>query len=339
MGRITVDVTSRSLTVCEVCRAIIEKQSMRIIIPAYHVKHYFHFGCYKPKRQLFIERWSIDNKLSKPEHRDKFNAWLEAWNANFSSSFTPVQLDLKFTTKAVGSKQSNIHRVWIESLRFLGGIEMVTVIPLVCKEFYHISWQNELWKHYVLQEFGLEVEGSQARGIYINNYANQCISCHTLPNSNNYYRCPLINRVLCRSCQYSSDEKYWMIPKATVKRMCNVSPQVLDLKFVEGSSNTKVTYMFLVQAAIAKFASRNKELLLADLSQQPGTSQLTAEIQALDPFASDLLKYNAGRTVMEPATPITERSSAFQAAFDFIVTGKRRKNVVSRIGMELLDQS
>jgi hypothetical protein len=130
-----------------------------------------------------------------------------------------------------------------------------------------------------------------------------------------------------------------MIPKATVKRMCNVSPQVLDLKFVEGSSNTKVTYMFLVQAAIAKFASRNKELLLADLSQQPGTSQLTAEIQALDPFASDLLKYNAGRTVMEPATPITERSSAFQAAFDFIVTGKRRKNVVSRIGMELLDQS
>jgi hypothetical protein len=330
----TIDVTSRPWTVCEVCNTTIQKQSMRVIIPAYTTKHYFHFECYKPTRQLFIEQRDITNKLSKPEHLDKFNAWLEAWNANFSSSFAPAALALKFTTKVVDSKHSQRHRVWIESLRFLEGREMVKVLPLVCKEFYHISWQNELWKLYVLQEYGLEVDSSLARSIYINNFANQCISCHTLPSEDMYYRCPLLNRVLCKLCQQPSYayEKYSMLGKSTIELVYNVSPKVLDLKFEEGTFNTRVTYMFLVQAAIAKFAKRNKELLLEELRRRPDASKLTAEIQALDPFASDLLIYSASDGKMVPATSIKERSPAFQAAFDFIVTGKRLKIAVSRIG-------
>mmetsp|Transcript_6149 Transcript_6149/g.10758 ORF Transcript_6149/g.10758 Transcript_6149/m.10758 type:complete len:350 (+) Transcript_6149:202-1251(+) len=336
----TVDAPIRTATSCDVCDEYIEKGGMRIIVPAYSTRHYFHFECYKPKLDSFIEQKDIKVKLKLPEHLDKFNAWLIAWNAKKHSSFSPIPITQKFVTKVVGTEHSKRHRAWIETLSFLTGTEMVKVVPLVCKEFYHISWQGELWRSYCIQEFDLTPDSADARMAYISNCLNRCLGCRKVPSPALYYRCPMLKRVLCKQCTTSHGEgkKFSLINKSQIESVYSVNLKLLDLEFADGPFNQKFTYVFKLKQALVKFYARNRELLVQELTTIKGTEALVAEIAELSPKKLMCMKTEYQFIPIQkflPRIDLSKRTEAFRQAHNFITSAKHIKRCLETIKRSL----
>lgn len=331
---LTVDTPLSSQSTCEACHLSIQKNSMRIAERGYMKGHYFHFECFHPKLNSFIENADVKCLLYKPEDLNRFYAWLNEWNSGKNSSFVPLTLAPKFKTKVVNSEHSNRHRVWVEILSFLQGKEMVKTVPFVCKEFYHISWQGELWRKYSLTEFSETVQLETAREFYISRTLNQCIECHNVPSKEEYYRCPMLNRVLCSVCSKGNKSgKFMLFNKSTIEGITGVSPKHLDLAFAPGLSNTKVTYMFLVEAALGKFYARNHEQILQELRTIEKSESLIAELAEIQP--KEVMYLNTDFMRMVPRIVLSTRSYGFLSAFNFITTGKSLRRCLSIIAKDI----
>ncbi|CAG9335756.1 unnamed protein product [Blepharisma stoltei] len=259
-------------TRCWVCREGIKKNDINIHIYHMNGSENYHLDCYTPKVKQYICESDISVYL-KDEDAKKFYAWLEKWNQNYAPIDKPYHAPLNLI-KQVESTPSKYRRAWIEVFRFISPWEVSRTLTLVCREFYHITWDEELWHFYYVKEFNdPEEQCSKWKDKYISMAFQGCIGCHKILTDQNFYRCPMLKKPLCWNCREKT-HKFRLLNKSDIKLKYGVNANLLNLKFHEGSWNTKKSYTFMVKKALDEYHNLNKQKLLKKFEKDPDYNEL-----------------------------------------------------------------
>ncbi|CAG9329429.1 unnamed protein product [Blepharisma stoltei] len=255
-----------SLTRCRVCQQNIKKHDIRIFI--YHMSgnEYYHLNCYRPKVMQYICEKDIRMNLGG-DGLQRFKEWLEEWNSKYPPIDKPYHSPPNML-KQVESKPSKYKRAWIEVFRFMSPAEVASKLSFVCKEFYHITWDEELWHFYYTNEFPVpEIEVDNWKNSYIAMALKACIGCHKLMEEDNFFRCPLLKKPLCMNC--SNTKKFRVLSKSQIKAHYQINPNLLNVQFYLGKWSTLSCYNFMIKKAVVEYRQQNKQILLKELENKP----------------------------------------------------------------------
>ncbi|CAG9331251.1 unnamed protein product [Blepharisma stoltei] len=255
----TAEIAQFNKTSCKLCKSIIEKGALRIKTHSYNCCNFFHLNCYTPSLKQYISKSDLCIKLDSL-HKKVLDDWLNNWNQNYLPLDKPYHEPPKLF-KLINSKSSKFRRSWIEIFKYSTIKDLVRKFSRVNKEFYHISWDEELWQFFCIRDFSCIVPKDTYRNQYVTILMEICFGCKAVPKAEHFYRCPLIGRPLCPCCRFN-DKKFIAVTGPYIERAYNIDPKVLDLKFGQGYDNKKITYNFLVWEALAVYREKNKNDLL-----------------------------------------------------------------------------
>ena len=279
VNRFTVQLAFKVLE-CSACGSHIKKDTIRIRIPRYYSNDlYFHLDCFKPRLKQGISEKHITIKLSS-ERYPEFKEWLDNWNSKYLPIDKPVELN---PIKTINSKPSKLKRTLLEIFKFLK-VKDILKVNSVNKDFYQVSWEEELWRCCTLRDYGTQPVQSTWKHTYMELYTNYCIGCKTLPSQDNYYRCPLLKRPICRLCLYTNP-KFKLLNKQQINCRTDINTNLLNLKLMN-YRNSKVTYKFKVEKVVKKFRENNKQYLLKQLEGQVNP-ELFQAIQSISTSSMD----------------------------------------------------
>ncbi|CAG9328358.1 unnamed protein product [Blepharisma stoltei] len=266
-------------TNCGVCLEAIHKTDIRIKIWHYEKSEFYHLECYKPKLQQYISSRHITSYL-KGEYAEKFQSWLNEWNLKFPPLDKPSHFPPKLI-KHVESQQSRRKRSWLEIFKFLRPREVLNSIAFVNKEFYHLTWDQELWRHYCIIFFDVQASIVDWRAYYCTLSLQACFGCKAIIQDSEFHRCPLLNKPLCKKCR-RQDSKFKVYHKNAIFSKYGINPNVLNLEYVPGFNNRKVTYHFMIEKALYSFREKNKEVILAYFRKLKGFDDLLKIVEEID---------------------------------------------------------
>ncbi|CAG9328840.1 unnamed protein product [Blepharisma stoltei] len=235
---------------------------LRIFLGFTDLHHFgnFHLNCYDPPVKHYIPKTDLVMRLD-PENTKILNEWLENWNKNFT---TPATI----FSKSVNSSPSKYRRSWIEIFRFLDAVEVLKIYSQVNKEFYHISWDEELWHFYCLREYSKDLINNNEksyRSQYIILRTECCNWCHMYLGGEYFYRCPLMGKPLCENCK--TLKRFELMSKGEILGEFRINANILNIKFVEGCWGRKNTYRYMVEEAVESMCKRNKDFLIKILRE------------------------------------------------------------------------
>jgi hypothetical protein len=208
--------------------------------------------------------WS--DELPK-ELEGEVEAWVRNWNKQFEAAEEDVPE--KYMSKAVATTDTALRRLLLEVLQYLTTSETETLVAFACKEWFHVSRDEEFWKGRFISEFTpLETE---AQGDYRKKYIAftraSCWHCKKLQNIKAIYRMsPYFNRPICYACNH--------LPNCQIEsfnsfmKRCKVTQATLDSLQVPSFSypNTiKSSYILFYQAKLLPYAEARRKLLLSTL--------------------------------------------------------------------------
>ena len=253
MNSFRVDQPKGSKTVCYVCRGNIIKNTIRILKKtAYTTPKYYHLPCYTPKFNQSIRKRDLCIILDE-ESSVVFNDWLENWNKNHYPLDTQQEIKIQ-STKLIPSRESKIKRVLLEIFKFLDPFEMA-MLSLVNKEFYHVSWDKELWYYFLSRDFNINSNSEDLKSLYFNEMHKRCVECKQSFENSQTYRCPLLKRAICYNCKHS--EKYKVLSKSDIKRLYGINPDKLNIKYGNSFRNKKICYKYMIEEAVSNY-EKNK---------------------------------------------------------------------------------
>jgi hypothetical protein len=302
---------------CHACNQLIIKAALQIqFLDSSGRKCFYHLKCYTPSLKQYIRPKDIEVSLNQSNCL-VFSNWLSEWNKNYVP-LDPVPLPPKFETKTVKSNATSHKRMLLECFKYLKVEEIVLSIAIVSKEFYHVSWEIELWKCLLERDYAMKCDGNYRRN-YVIEFNSRCIECKKKPDYENFYRCPLILKTICVYCR--NDQKFKLICKSFIKREFGVQPKKLEIPFGESSANKKVNYRCIVIKALEKFRTKNKLMVLVNI---------TAFVSSDSPFFQLIFGINVLEMEKEVGKLASKGSSvnrmlkktkAFLSIFNFIRTG------------------
>ncbi|CAG9328838.1 unnamed protein product [Blepharisma stoltei] len=187
---------------CLACGEIIPIGAIKIKVPRFQVFDFYHFKCYTPKVNQYICKSDVKNCLDS-KNAEILNNWIDEWNQDYIPLDKPFREPPQFS-KLVESSPSRYRRAWLEIFKFLDAIEVFKSYSYVNKEFYHISWDQELWHSYCVRDYAdvaLYDQEKNYRSQYVTMYMESCFWCHTRQTEENFKICPLIKKPICDSCK------------------------------------------------------------------------------------------------------------------------------------------
>ncbi|OMJ75811.1 hypothetical protein SteCoe_24947 [Stentor coeruleus] len=170
----------------------------------------------------------------------------------------------------------------IEVFKFLDVYDLSKSLALVNKEYYHTTWEPELWRYLIVRDFKEEISiETNLRHRYLELFMNCCIECKKFTDNDNYYVCPLIKRVLCWPCRRLN--KYKLISKTEIQTLYKISPSLLNLKFGIAHRRASVIYKGLFLESLKNFRQKNKKFVLEKLYEElDDNCKLIRDIKEID---------------------------------------------------------
>lgn len=189
---------------------------------------------------------------------------MDSWNEKFEPSEALVPS--LFLNKAVNTAGTLLRRLLLEVCIYLTTGDIETRAALVCKDWLHVSRDEEFWRTRFTAEFHpseTEAQGNYRRK-YIAYQFSSCWHCKVFkPIAEIEFRCSLFNRPLCKLCAM---QPVCHITSFHIYRLSHwISKSVLDglsvLSFPH-NRNAKSTYMLLYQFKLQPYAESRRQLLL-----------------------------------------------------------------------------
>ncbi|CAG9328842.1 unnamed protein product [Blepharisma stoltei] len=312
---------SKRDTKCNTCKESIDRGVIRIKIHLMDHYDYYHLKCYTPKIKQYISKKDLGITLD-PENAKILDEWLDNWNKDYAPLDKAFHEPPTFS-KLVESTPSKYRRAWLEIFKFLDAVELFKIYSHVNKEFYHISWDEELWHFYCVRDYtnaALDDEKKNYRTQYIILRMESCFWCHAHQSQEKFNRCPLIGKPICEKCKKL--KRFEQMYKSEVEAVYGINTNLLQLKFGIGTWNRKIVYRYMVDEALVIFRKRNKEFLLEEMKKTN-----------LDPALIDFVE-NIDITTMDKSWSETLESSedpVHELFYNYIRDKKSEKRVLNKL--------
>jgi len=257
---------------------------------------YYHLSCYEPTdRQIIDPKQQI--KLERYDENDArtMQQWVSQWNCQFL--MTVDTLPVQFKSKAVQSTQSSYRRVLLATFEYLDSREVEGSAALVCKNWFHTTRDNELWKtrYQAAAPFAGTHEGETYRTLLIVQLLSTCWVCHDyVPLEDIKLRCPLHQRPLCVRCSLRKAGKF--LPVKDYCKPWNISPDLATcLDFPQFPYNeTQCAYLSDLISAVVSYAEQRRCVLIEALLPECPRRVTEEVIRSISKF--DLRDYYAGKS-------------------------------------------
>lgn len=308
-------------TSCFICHHPVTKQEIRISFLKYDHYRYFHLPCFEPTNYHYIRQKDLDIRLTEESDIQTVQAWRSSWNLNFFPLDPEIPITVT-TNKVLRTKTSNLSQVFVLVFRFLTISELVEQAELVCKSFYHASWDNQLWKYLMLRDFNIETKAKGSRKNYTQENLERCVKCKT---KTDLKRCELIERNICKLCKKSID-KYEFV-RNDAKTKFGIDPAKLGLRYKCFDGRTKYYPVLYINKRVPLFRKENKARVLRMLTEiLPPDSEFIQIVQEIDidhmenpPFGYFLSRIKRDNLAYNEKY---EQIHSYKLVFDYIRRGK-----------------
>lgn len=270
----SLELAASRFTRCEVCNKGIPKSGLRLTIyRTCSSSLYYHLTCWKPEPSVPItmeDLWS--DELPKELKRE-----VEAWVRNWNKQFEAVEEDVpeKYMSKAVATTDTALRRLLLEVLQYLTTSETETLVAFACKEWFHVSRDEELWKGRFISEFTpleTEAQGSYRRK-YIAFLWTSCWHCKKRVQLDQIeFKCPYFKRPLCWKCGRDKDCAIETVSYFTSTR--GVTKTTIETLSIPHFSHyqKQSSYLMLYRDKLLPHAENRRKLLLRTIEANfPGS--------------------------------------------------------------------
>jgi hypothetical protein len=192
-----IEAAPTGLTHCKGCQKKIGCGEARV---AFHRRCasslFYHVYCYSPAIRARIDMNNV--KIVGTEIQEEVEEWVNDWNRQFDLSPASVK---SFTEKRIKTETSQQKRILLEAFKYLDAISIVKLVTEVCKEWYHVSWEEELWQVLTRSYFPTWRGKQASRTEFITVWMTCCAHCEKeLKNTKRHMVCPITFRPKCLSC-------------------------------------------------------------------------------------------------------------------------------------------
>lgn len=268
MNWITIQDSGFTNMQCKACNNLIDNGTVGVGLGVYP-KSFAHLECFEPRVRKYIRSCDIYTSLKYGLSRSIFNEWLENWNSNFIPLDKPIEYNKNakslYCIKTINTQAPSKRRVYKEIFKYLDIYDLLKNLSKVCKDFYHTTWESELWWFLITRDFKIMPNiNENLRHSYLKLFLSACIECQNILKPNEFSRCPLIKRVLCFKCK--TFPKYSFITKQEIKDFYGFDPKVLRIHFeLSCIRHSQITYLCTFLNELYKFREKNKRVLLEKL--------------------------------------------------------------------------
>lgn len=263
---VTIETNSSQPLRCYLCQTDIPISALQV------VKHTARFGvqvchlaCWRPVTAIPFKRaWFRFGDAEARARKSEVQKWVDSWNKQFEPS--EVLVPPVFLNKAVSTASTPLRRLLLEVCIYLSTGDVESKVAVVCKDWLHVSRDEEFWRTRFVAEFHpsvTEAEGDYRRK-YIAYQLSSCWHCKAFkPIAEIEFRCSLFHRPLCKLC---AAQTLCHITSFHIYRLSHwVSQSVLDSLSIPSfphDRNAKSTYMLLYQSKLQPYAETRRHLLL-----------------------------------------------------------------------------
>ena len=256
-----------SKTSCFNCHHQISKQEIRISYKKYDHHRYYHLNCFDPAARFYLKDKNVDILLKSPSDQSVFKDWLLVWNSQFFPLDKETQV--KVTSKRVlKTKSSKTSQIFSKVFEFLSIDDLVNFCQLVCKDFYHAAWSQELWKKLYLREFKAKPKGNNARLAFVQENFERCLVCKE--RKDGLKRNELLQRNLCRDCKdrgVGRGGDFKKIIKREVEKEFGMSLDSKAFDFKSFNGLVKGNYRFYFRKVLERVRKENRAEVLIKLRE------------------------------------------------------------------------
>ena len=278
-------------TTCLKCNGRIGFGSLRVKKSSYGSgTKYYHLSCFKPgdPRAVNFEKHVRLCQVTEEKDVERVKKWVEKWNSQFIVK--EETLPNQFKSKAVETTSSPLRRLLLETFQYLELREIEQVVAFICKEWFHITRDNEFWKTRYLAEF--QPSDTSEEGNYRTKFVVQSRSCcwvchHYVPLDKLKMKCPFRKRPLCFGCAntdkgrvttLNSYFKYHQISSSLVSRLR--FRHFIYHKF-------KQNYVCDLADTIIPYAEKRRQVLLESLQTLHSPAVPEATVSAVANFDAE----------------------------------------------------
>ncbi|OMJ66198.1 hypothetical protein SteCoe_37055 [Stentor coeruleus] len=332
MNSFIIEDSPTGLTYCFVCGVKLEKFEMRVHIKKKMRKsEFYHLKCFKPRLPQYIREKDITINKLEDGHKKIFQEWINDWNSKYfpldSQPTSNNAISTLMHDKSLSTTATRRRRILIEVFKFLDIYDLSKSLALVNKEYYHATWEPELWRCLIVRDFNEEASiDNNLRHKYFELFKTCCIECKKIPNRCNYYMCPLIKRILCLNCK--NLDKYKLIGKTEIKTLYKICPKVLNIKFGISRKLVSVVYYGLFLELLKNFRQKNKKTVLDKLYEElDDNCKLVRDIKEIDTANMDKAFEKFGRIErIEPNWDCDNHDKDYKMLYNFIRSGHKKAN-------------
>lgn len=234
-----------------------------------------HLNCSNQEFICPVLKYDIDIDSSL-KSQINLEEWLDSWNNKFIKSHNyKVKSSIVNPIKMISI---NNKRIYIEIFKFLS-FKKVTRLASVCKKFYQISMEPEIWQFFLRCDYSYEKIVSNPREKLIKMFFRHCNFCKKRLTEQ-YWESDSFKEKVCRNCQYK--DKYSAVSYNFIKTKFGRITESLNLKLYNGVSPKIYTNMAKAYKKIIKYRESQKKYLLALLTDDPIFRKLRDTVQDLN---------------------------------------------------------
>ena len=256
-------------THCLKCWRRISLGALRVKRSAYCAQaKYFHLSCYRPgePRALDFDVHVTLKRVNEDKDVQRVKKWVEKWNSRFIAK--EETLPVQFKSKAVETTSSPLRRLLLETFQYLELREIEQVVAFICKEWFHITRDNELWRARYLASFvAANSTGSESyRTQFILQNRGCCWVCHHYISLKSIkLMCPFRKRPLCSECFRTDNGCIVTLHSYFQRRQISLSliPRLKIRHFTY--QKYKQNYLFELANSLLPYAEQRRQALLSAL--------------------------------------------------------------------------
>ena len=281
-------------TSCTKCGNKIGLGSLRVHKNSYGgPTKYYHLSCYKPQdpRAVDFDKHVYLKKVTEEKDVERVKKWVDKWNKQFIAK--EENLPVQFKTKTVETCSTPLRRLLLETFQYLEVKEIELLVGFVCKEWFHITRDNEFWKsrYVALYPDSDTSEGATYRTkLILLQTRSNCWLCHLhVPFEKISFMCPYRKRPMCAYC-FRSNEGLVVPLKPYFQQKQISASLVKHLHFRHFIYHKcKHNYLYDLAETIIPYAEKRKKDLLTALQTHYSSEISQDSLQEIDNF--DVVEY------------------------------------------------
>lgn len=285
-------------TRCATCKADIKKGEIRADVHKFMAGiDYYHLACYTHKGLTPLHSEKIVGKNVK-EDRDKatIKEWIDAWNRQFSAK--EEEVPLQFLQKTVVTTSTPLRRLLLEVFQYLSMSEIEAKVALSCKDWFHVSRDDEFWRSRVISDFNpaeTEAQGNYRRK-YIAYWQGACWKCKVIPSLDNvFFKCPYFKRPLCKACASFRDMKIYSFSRYSDEMRFSYARMqelhICNFQYRRAMSS----YLYMILEKVVPYVEEQKAKLIQEIQTLGlSTEKILKLINEVESFVSE--EYYIGDT-------------------------------------------